>query len=285
LATVALTVVLPNVRLELLSRPDSLLLVREVLAGLAEAVELDANDLHDMRTAVTEACNNVVQHAYAEGEGALEVEVWVAEGATDVVVRDRGSGIRPQIRTFQDGRSGLGIPLIQALAHRVQFTGEVGEGTEITMTFSTPGVRALQSGRQNGRSAGAIALTEPVGTTRLTLVPACLARTILARLLCALGARAHFSTERISDSRLLACALAGCAPAPDGEDRLSVAIAARPHDLHLRVGPLCADRAREVIGEAAFGGVDPVLERIGEGDAASGPELAEMLTLTLADPR
>jgi serine/threonine-protein kinase RsbW len=278
-----LTVVLPNVRLELQSRPDSLLLVREVLAGLAEAVELDANDLHDIRTAVTEACNNVVQHAYGGREGPLEVEVCVPGSTIDVVVRDRGSGIRPQIRTFQDGRSGLGIPLIQALAHRVQLAGAVGEGTEITMTFRTPGIQTLQSGGQNGRSADVIALREPISTTRLTLAPAHLARTTLARLLSALGARAHFSTERISDSRLLAGALA--ASAPDGEDRLSVAIAVSPHDLRLRVGPLRADRAREVISDAAFGGIDPVLERIGGSHAAIGPELAEILTLTLADPR
>jgi anti-sigma regulatory factor (Ser/Thr protein kinase) len=279
-----LTVVVPNVRLELQSRPDSLLLVREVLAGLAEAVRLDANDLHDIRTAVTEACNNVVQHAYGEREGPLEVDVCVAGAAIDVVVRDRGSGIRPQIRTFQDGRSGLGIPLIQALARRVQFTGAVGEGTEVTMTFRTPGIQALQSGSQNGRSADAIALTESISTTTLTLVPARLARTILARLLCALGARAHFSTERISDSRLLASALAACAQAADGEDRLSVAIAVSPRDLCLRVGPVCPDRAREVIGDTAFGGIDPVLERVGLGHAPLGAERAEMLTLRLGDP-
>jgi serine/threonine-protein kinase RsbW len=277
--------VLPNVRLELASRPESLLLVREMLAGLAEAVELDGNDLHDVRTAVTEACNNVVQHAYGEHEGPLEVEVCVAGSTIDVVVRDRGSGIRPQLRTFHDGRSGLGLPLIQALAYRVQFTGAVGEGTEVTMTFRTPGIEALQSGRQNGRTADAIAVTEPLSTTRLTLAPARLARTILARLLSALGARAHFSTERISDSRLLACALAACAAAPDGEDRLSVAIAVRPHDLRLRVGPLRADRTRMVISDTAFGGIDPVLERSRDVHSATGFELAEILTLTLADPR
>ncbi len=39
------------------------MLVRQMLAGVAEAVELDANDLNDISTAVTEACNNVVLHA------------------------------------------------------------------------------------------------------------------------------------------------------------------------------------------------------------------------------
>jgi serine/threonine-protein kinase RsbW len=277
--------VVPNARLELASRPENLLLVREMLAGLAEAIALDGNDLHDIRTAVTEACNNVVQHAYreGEGEGALEVEVRVAEASIDVVVRDHGGGIRPRIHPFPDGRSGLGIPLIQALADRVQYAGAVGEGTEVTMTFATPGICALQPGRENGRVAEAIAFTEPSSTMSLTLVPAHLARTILARLLCALGARAHFSTERISDSRLLAGALAACAPAPDGEDRLSVAIAVRPRDLRLRVGPLRPDRAREVIGDAALGGVKRVLERMGDGSAGTGPELPNMLMLTLVD--
>ena len=272
-----------NVRLEIASRPENLLLVREMLAGLAEGIALDGDDLHDIRTAVTEACNNVVQHAYPAGEGALEVEVRVAAGTIDVVVRDHGSGIRPHIRPLQGGRLGLGIPIIQALAERVQYTGAVGGGTEITMTFATPGIRALQTSRENGVAANAIAFTERASTTRLTLVPARLARTILARLLSALGARAHFSTGRISDSRLLAGALAACSPAPDGEDRLGVAIAVRPRDLRLRVGPLRSDRARDVIGHAALGGVNPVLEEMGDGSAVAGPERPEMLMLTLLD--
>jgi serine/threonine-protein kinase RsbW len=277
--------VAPNVRLELVSRPENLLLVRETLAGLAEAVELDENDLHDIRTAVTEACNNVVEYAYGGREGPLEVETYVAADAIDVVVRDHGRGIRPQIRTPLDVRSGLGIPLIQALAQRVQFTGAAGEGTEVRMTFATPGTSALKACQDNGLVADAIALTEPTSTTSITLVPARLARTVLARLLSALGVRAHFSSDRIADSRLLARALVACAPSPDGEDRLNVAIAVRPRDLRLRVGPLRADRARRVIADSALGGVKPVLERMSVDRPTAGSEQPEILTLTLADPR
>ena len=43
---------LPNVLLNLSNRPENVLLVREVLTGVAEAVELVGNELNDIRTAV-----------------------------------------------------------------------------------------------------------------------------------------------------------------------------------------------------------------------------------------
>ena len=64
----------PNVRLQLSNRPENVSLVRAVLAGVAEAVDLDPEQLDEIRTAVTEACNNAVLHAYAGGEGPLEVD-------------------------------------------------------------------------------------------------------------------------------------------------------------------------------------------------------------------
>ena len=65
----------PNVRLKISNRSENVLLVREVLTGVAETIELDSSDLYDIRTAVTEACNNVVLHAYEGQEGPLEVDL------------------------------------------------------------------------------------------------------------------------------------------------------------------------------------------------------------------
>ena len=45
----------PNVRLNLSNRSENVLLAREMLTGVAEAIELDSSDLYDVRTAVTEA--------------------------------------------------------------------------------------------------------------------------------------------------------------------------------------------------------------------------------------
>ena len=76
----------PAVRLELDSRPETLTLVRGVLAGVAELIGLDPELLDDLKTAVSEACNNVVMHAYEGETGPLTVlHVHRARG-------DRGGG-------------------------------------------------------------------------------------------------------------------------------------------------------------------------------------------------
>ena len=54
----------PSVRLELDSRPETLTLVRGMLGGVGELLAVDPELLDDLKTAVSEACNNVVLHAY-----------------------------------------------------------------------------------------------------------------------------------------------------------------------------------------------------------------------------
>ncbi|HEX9481911.1 MAG TPA: ATP-binding protein, partial [Solirubrobacteraceae bacterium] len=88
----------PNVRLKLSNRAENVLLVRQALSGLAEAVGLDPIALNDVSTAVTEACNNVVLHAYNGGEGALEVDLSTTSTGLDATVRDHGSGIKPGVQ-------------------------------------------------------------------------------------------------------------------------------------------------------------------------------------------
>jgi serine/threonine-protein kinase RsbW len=280
-----LILVVPNVRLELPSRPENVLLVREMLTGLAEAVELDEPDLHDISTAVSEACNNVVQHAYGEAEGPLQVDVSVAKDRLDVVVRDRGHCVRPLIGPALDDRSGRGIRIIQALAERVRFDGAIGEGTEVKMTFSTPGVREFGMAHQGGLRTDMSAAAEPVSAVLVTLMPALLARTVLVHLLDLLSARAHFCAERIADPRRLAGALAGCAPAPDGQDRLNAAIALMPRTLSLRLGPLRTDRAQELISDPALVRLAPVLQPVAGGRRAADSKRSQILALTLAETR
>ena len=95
----------PNVRLQLSPHPENVALIRTTLAGVAEAIDLPPQALDDVRTAVTEAANNVVLHAY-QGDhhnGSLEVDTHIAPNALTVIVRDEGVGITPQV----SGRDGV----------------------------------------------------------------------------------------------------------------------------------------------------------------------------------
>lgn len=125
----------PVVRLTLPAKPEGVGVVRQALAGLADAMALDAAILADAKMAVTEACTNVVVHAYGETEGELEVEMLADEDAVTVVVRDRGTGIRPRA-TRETSALGLGLPLIAALSDAFEVRGGPGIGTEVRMTFS-----------------------------------------------------------------------------------------------------------------------------------------------------
>lgn len=125
----------PDMELALAARAENIAIVRHALGGLGEAFGVPETKLSDIRLAVTEACANVVVHAYPRDEqGAMEIVASMREEALIVLVRDWGRGIRP--RPDSPGL-GLGLSLIAALAENVQLGHGQGEKhTEVRMTFT-----------------------------------------------------------------------------------------------------------------------------------------------------
>ena len=127
----------PGVRLTLPARPEGVAVVRQALAGMADALDFDPAVLADMKMAVSEACTNVVVHAYDDSEGVLEVDMTADEVGLTIKVRDHGAGIRPQVNSARDVPAlGLGLPLIAALSDSFELHGSAGKGTEVRMTFA-----------------------------------------------------------------------------------------------------------------------------------------------------
>jgi serine/threonine-protein kinase RsbW len=87
--------------------------------------------IDDLRLAVTEACTNVVRHAY-ESEGTIDVVVRPRGDALEVVVADEGRGIGPSPDTAGPG---LGLPLIAALADTLEIERDRGSGSRLVMRF------------------------------------------------------------------------------------------------------------------------------------------------------
>jgi serine/threonine-protein kinase RsbW len=124
----------PDIELVLPARAENIAIVRHAFGAFGEAYEIDAQTLSDIRLAVTEACTNVVVHAYPDSEeGPMETFATLSEDALTVVVRDAGHGITP--RPDSPGL-GLGLPLIASLAESVQLGRDEHERTEVRMTFS-----------------------------------------------------------------------------------------------------------------------------------------------------
>ena len=90
-----------------------------------------------MKMAVSEACTNVVVHAYDDVEGVLEVDMQADDRGLTIRVRDYGSGIHPHQQRARDVPAlGLGLPLIAALSDSFELRGSSGQGTEVRMTFN-----------------------------------------------------------------------------------------------------------------------------------------------------
>jgi anti-sigma regulatory factor (Ser/Thr protein kinase) len=276
---------IPNVCLNLSNRPENVLVVRQALTGVAESRGLDAVESNDLNTAVTEASNNVVQHAYEGEEGPLEVEIYAQAGAIMVVVRDHGVGIRPHAEEGEEAHAGIGLPVIHALTQSVEFKNLPGGGTEVRMRFAAARADALELLSDDGaeQSHGPVGHKLASTTVELTLAPSVVAQAVLPRVLSALAARAHFSTDRISDLQLVADTLVANSRDSLSGGRLEIAVSLAPRDLELHIGPLRTGSARRLVESAIADGVGPVVERLADDHRVSTSNSSEMLALRLVE--
>src|SRR5881275_1333768 len=85
---------LQSIRLTIPAKPEYITLGRLALTGIARLrVEpLPPEVLGDLKLALTEACTNSVRHAYAGGEGHVEILYELHDDRLVVVVTDTGEG-------------------------------------------------------------------------------------------------------------------------------------------------------------------------------------------------
>ena len=131
------------VRLSFPAKADYLLLARLALAGVARSLPLGAEELADLKLAVTEACGNAVRHAYRGEEGSVAVEYVVRGERLEMIVEDEGSGLElplPEelVRTekpIEPLEGGMGIAIIRAIVDELDVrAGGDGRGTVVHMT-------------------------------------------------------------------------------------------------------------------------------------------------------
>jgi serine/threonine-protein kinase RsbW len=129
-----------RLRITLPAQPDSLPVVRRAIVAHAEKLGIARAGIADLKTVVSEACANVVRHAYEEEDEAGTLEVDLDSGARELsmVVRDFGGGIRP-LSADDVPSLRLGLPIIGALSSSFNLVSVLSRGTEITIRFAYAG--------------------------------------------------------------------------------------------------------------------------------------------------
>jgi serine/threonine-protein kinase RsbW len=272
-----------EVTLALPARPENVAVVRQALAGVADALEIEVALAADMKIAVTEACTNAVLHAYDDMDGPLEVTMRRLDGQLAVAVRDHGPGFKPLPAQHDESPLGFGLALIASLADAFAIRGG-GLGTEVEMTFdlgpevgqATPAAaaRPLDGGR-SAAAPNAVVLSAPTGP---------LAQPVLGRVLSLLAARVDFSIDRLSDAQIVSDALAAHVGGQALDGRVEVAVEESDRSLILRVGPLRDGGAEALVAATELPGLGRLLPQLVddiEVEVTAGA--GEMLRLRLAE--
>jgi serine/threonine-protein kinase RsbW len=271
-----------TVKLELEGRSESLVVVRGMLVGVADLLGFDGELLQNLKTVVSEACNNVVLHAYGGEPGPLSVGLEVGPDRVEAVVRDWGGGIH-QVVPSED-RMHVGMAVISTLADRVQFLHADGGGTEVRMAFASPhGIGELEGPNGTASLDGAEAAVELSGDATATLSPVGLLAGVLARVATALAARAHFSLDRFCDVYLITDAVAAHAEPSAAGARVGFAVAAEDHRLELTVGPFRTGSAVELREDEGPGRLGSALALLSVDLAVEPRDGVEMWHLTVLD--
>jgi anti-sigma regulatory factor (Ser/Thr protein kinase) len=245
-----------GLEISLPARAENVAVVRHALAGLAEEIGMDPPGIADLKTVVTEACMNVVVHAYDGEAGPLEVEAQPTEDGLTVVVRDSGVGIRPRPEVAPSSLR-LGLSLIAALSSSFSFSGGLGRGTEVEMHLPLDG-----GGAEDGGPPAPVAATSD--TTEIIVGRSDLLAPILSRIVGALAARRDLSVDRVSDAVLLTDAIADAAPGRFADGKVRLALADDDGVLELRLGPMREGGAEEVRQALAVPDVGGSLEALAD---------------------
>ena len=124
--------------------------VRDAVAAFCVRLDPTLDQLSDIKTAVSEAVTNCIVHAYAGGDGEIEVECAACDVALHIRISDSGRGIEDVARALEpffttlegDERSGMGFTIMQTFMSEFSVRSAPGEGTVVTMKKQiSPAVR------------------------------------------------------------------------------------------------------------------------------------------------
>jgi anti-sigma regulatory factor (Ser/Thr protein kinase) len=263
-----------GLQMKLPAKAENVAVIRHALSGMAEQIGMDEAGVADLKTVVTEACTNVVVHAYPNGDGPLLVEAEPDEEGLTVTVRDSGSGISPEADSDRASLK-LGLSLIAALSSSFSISGGLHRGTEVMMRVP------LRGGGANGKNAGQKLVPEVTGT-EIAVGRAELLEPVLANLVGSLAARQAISVDRLADAVLVTDAISVAAPGRFADGCVRVGLGESEAGLELRLGPMEKGAAGQIRRELEVPGVGGSLEALADELTVEGSDEGDYLIVRFA---
>ena len=116
-------------------------LARLIIMGVLAPLDVDTQQLTEIKTVVSEAVTNAIIHGYeANANGVVELQVVLENRRLHVMIKDNGVGIddveqakQPLFTTKQEEeRSGLGFMIMESFTDEFQVISAPGVGTTVT---------------------------------------------------------------------------------------------------------------------------------------------------------
>ncbi len=114
---------------------------RAAVAAFAAQADPTAEEISDIKTAVSEAVTNCIVHAYRKADGRIYLSCQLfRDGRLRISVRDAGCGIadvkkarEPLFTTMGGDRSGLGFSVMESFSDKLTVRSRVGKGTTVIL--------------------------------------------------------------------------------------------------------------------------------------------------------
>jgi stage II sporulation protein AB (anti-sigma F factor) len=129
-----------NMRIEFKSLEKNVSLARIAVAAMASQLEVNLDELEEIKVAVSEAVSNAIIHGYgSQLDKTVVLEAALYPDGIQVTVTDQGIGIEdikkamePSFSTDPE-RMGLGFVFMQSFADQVGVQSVPGEGTQVCL--------------------------------------------------------------------------------------------------------------------------------------------------------
>mgnify|MGYP000724961099 FL=1 len=124
---------------------DNVSVVRVAIATFISNMDITIDELMDVKTAVSEAVTNSIEHGYDEyNKGNVKVEAYIIQDEYDIIkiiVEDTGVGIEDiELATTpaytskpEMEHAGMGFTIMESFMDEILIDSVAGQGTKITL--------------------------------------------------------------------------------------------------------------------------------------------------------